>query len=86
MRIYFLIQNDSFPFLFFFPSEFQVFSYAYGGLHRWSPHGEKAAKIGFGIKKKKKKKQKKKVKEKKKVKHNLTNYSKKILNTYLLSC
>ena len=55
MRIYYLIQNDSFPFLFFFLSELQVFSYAHGGLHRWSPHGEKAAKIGFGSKKKKKK-------------------------------
>ena len=53
-----------FLFFSFFPSEFQVFSYAYGGLHRWSPHGEKAAKIGFGSKKKKKKQ--KKVKEKKK--------------------
>ena len=56
MRIYYLIQNDSFPFLFFFLSEFQVFDYAYGGLHRWSPHGEKAAKVRFGSKKKQKKK------------------------------
>ena len=58
-------------FLFFFLSEFQVFSYAYGGLHRWSPHGEKAAKVRFGSQRK----QKKKVTGKK-VKHNLINYSK----------
>ena len=48
-------------FLFFFLSEFQVFSDAYGGLHRWSPHGEKAAKVRFGSQRK----QKKKVTEKK---------------------
>ena len=48
-------------FPFFFLSEFQVFSYAYGGLHRWSPHGEKAAKVRFGSQRK----QKKKVTEKK---------------------
>ena len=44
---------DSFPFLFLF---FQVFSYAYGGLHRWSPHGEKVAKVGFSSQRKLKKK------------------------------
>ena len=58
-------------FLFFFLSEFQVFSDAYGGLHRWSPHGEKAAKVRFGSQRK----QKKKVTGKK-VKYNLINYSK----------
>ena len=68
-------------FLFFFLSEFQVFSYAYGGLHRWSPHGEKAAKAGFCSQRKRKKK----VIEKR-VTHNLTNYFKKISNIYLLSC
>ena len=68
MGVYFLVQNDSFSFLFFL-SKFQVLSYACGGLHRWSPHGEKAAKVGFGSQRK----QKKKVTEKG-VKYNLTNY------------
>ena len=37
-----------FPFLFLsFLDSFLVFSYAYGGLHRWSPHEEKAAKVRF---------------------------------------
>ena len=34
------------------------FSYAYGGLHRWSPRGEKAAKVGFDSQRKQKKKKK----------------------------
>ena len=32
------------------------FSYAYGGLHRSSPRGEKAAKVGFDSQRKHKKK------------------------------
>ena len=35
-----------FLFILFFYS-FRVFFYAYEGLHRWSSHGEKAAKVWF---------------------------------------
>ena len=47
-----------FYFPFFFVDSFWVFSYAYGGLHRWSSRGKKAAKVVFDSQKKKKKKKK----------------------------
>ena len=46
-----------FPFLLLsFLDSFLVFSYAYGGLHGWSPRGEKAAKVRFDSQRKHKKK------------------------------
>ena len=44
------------------------FSYAYGGLHRWSPRGEKAAKVGFDSQKTKEEEERQK--KEKTVKHN----------------
>ena len=44
-----------FHFPLFFVDSFWVFSYAYGGLHRWSSRGKKAAKVVFDSQKKKKK-------------------------------
>ena len=66
---------------FFFVDSFWVFSYAYGGLHRWSSRGKKAAKVVFDSQQKKKKKTHTHTQEeecdkkrKKRVNHDLTNY------------
>ena len=88
MRMWFLVQNENFPFPFLFLGggrEFLLFFYAYGGLHRWSTRREKIARVRFGSQRKQKKK--KVIKKKKSVKHNLTNYFKKnfqILIFYLV--
>ena len=46
------IKLSVFHFPFFVVDSFWVFSYAYGGLHRWSSRGKKAAKVVFDSKKK----------------------------------
>ena len=56
-----------FLFLSFFFDSFQAFSYAYGGLHIWSPLGKKQLKLGLMVKENRRKR--KLEKKEKRVKH-----------------